>query len=80
MRLEREDGLLGKDVGHDLALARVLRARARVEEPALDGDEGVVEVGLERAGAMPVHDLKRVRVRDREVVGRDADECAWNGV
>ena len=77
VRLEREDGLLGEDVGHDLALARVLRARARVEEAALDGDEGVVEVGLERARAVPVDGLERLGVRDGEVVRGEADEFAY---
>ena len=74
VRLEFENVLLREDVGDDLALARVLHARTRVEEAALDGHERVVEVRLERARAVPVHDLERIRVRDGQVVGRDADE------
>lgn len=60
--LELEYALLGKDVGHNLALPGVLGARPRVEETALDGHEGVVEVGLQGASAMPVDNLEGVRV------------------
>ena len=77
VRLELEHVLLREDGGDDLALARVLRARARVEEPALDGDEGVVEVGLERARAVPVDGLERLGVCDGEVVRGEADEFAY---
>ena len=41
--LELDDRLGGEGVGDDLALARVLGTVARVEEAALDADEGVVE-------------------------------------
>ena len=77
VRLELEHALLREDVRDDLALAGVLGARARVEEPALDGDEGVVEVGLERARAVPVDGLERLGVGDGEVVRGEADEFAY---
>lgn len=74
--LELEHVLLREYVRHNLALARMLKTRARVEEAALDRDEGIVEVGLERARPVAVDDLKRIGVRDREVVGRYAHESA----
>lgn len=76
MGLELEDALLREDVGDDLALARMLGARAGVEEPTLDGHERVIEVGLEGSGAVPVHDLERVGVGDGQMVGRDAHICS----
>lgn len=75
--LELEHGFLGEDVRDDLALARVFRARTSVEESASDGNEGVVEVGFERAHAMPVDDGQRVRVRDGNMVRCNAYPCAW---
>jgi hypothetical protein len=40
--LELADGLGGEGVRDDLAFAGVFDAVARVEEAALDGDEGIV--------------------------------------
>lgn len=67
--LELEHALLRKYVRDDLALARVLRARAGAEEAALDGHECVVEVGFERSGTVSVDKCQRGRVRDGEMVG-----------
>jgi len=41
--LELDDGLGGEGVRDDLPLAGVVRPVARVEDAALDADEGVVE-------------------------------------
>ena len=72
--LKLKDALLGEDVGDNLALTSVFRPGARVEESAVDGDEGVVKVGLERAVAVRVDDLQGVGVCHRNVVRRDARE------
>ena len=73
VRLELEHALLREDVRDDLALAGMLGAGARVEEAALDGDEGVVEVGLEGAVAVCVDCLEGVGVGDGDVVWGNAD-------
>ena len=70
--LKLEDAFLGEDVRDDLALASMFRPGARVEESAVNGDEGVVEVRLERAVAVCVDDLQGVGVCYRNVVRRDA--------
>ena len=60
----------------DLALTGMLGAGARVEETALDGDERIVEIGLERAVAVCVDDLQRIGIAHGNVVGRYLDELA----
>ena len=75
--LKLKDALLGEDMRDDLALASMLRPGARVEEPAVDGDEGVVEIGLERAVAVCVDDLQGVGVCHRNVVWRYASESTF---
>ena len=74
MGLKLKDALLGEDMRDDLALASMFRPGARVEEPAVDGDEGIVKVGLERAIAVGIDDLQGVGVRNGNVVRRNARE------
>ena len=56
----------------NLALASVLGSVASVEDTPTDGHESVVEIGLERAVAVRVDDLKSVGVRDGQVVWGEA--------
>lgn len=77
IRLKLEHAFLGEYVRHDLAFTCMLMARAGVEEAALDGDEGVVEIRLQCAVAMSVHDGQCVRVRDRDMVRRNANELSY---
>jgi hypothetical protein len=44
--LELEDTFLRKDMGNDLALARVCNAVSGVEQASGDGDKGIIKVGL----------------------------------
>ena len=44
--LELEDASLRKDVGNDLALARVCNTVSGVEEASGDGNKGIIKVGL----------------------------------
>jgi hypothetical protein len=44
--LELEDTFLRKDMGNDLALARVCNTVSCVEEASGDGDKGIIKVGL----------------------------------
>ena len=62
--LELEYGFLGEDVRDDFAFTGVFGAGAGVEEAAGDGDEGVVEVGLESTITMSINDLQGLRVGD----------------
>jgi hypothetical protein len=41
---ELRDALRGKGVGDSLSLSSMLGSVSRVEETALDGDEGIVEI------------------------------------
>jgi hypothetical protein len=53
VRLELSHRLGGEGVRDDLALASVFGTVARVEQPAVDGDERVVELRLGPAGVTP---------------------------
>jgi hypothetical protein len=44
--LELEDTFLRKDMGNDLALARVCNTVSGVEQASRDGDKGIIKVGL----------------------------------
>lgn len=48
----------------DLALPRVISPITGVEEPSVDGDEGVVEVALQASVSVSVDDLEGVWVGD----------------
>lgn len=43
---ELEDIFLRKDMGNDLALARVCNTLSGVEQASGDGDKGIIKVGL----------------------------------
>lgn len=76
VRLELHDALHGEDVRHDFALTSVLGARPRVEEPAPDGDERVVEVGLGCAVSVRVDVLDGLWVADGDMVWCNANKGA----
>ena len=76
---ELEYGFLGEDVRDDFAFTGVFGAGAGVEEAAGDGDECVVEVGFEGAGAVGVDGLESGGVVYGDVVWGEADECACGG-
>jgi hypothetical protein len=44
--LELEDTFLRKNMGNDLALARVCNTVSGVEQASGDGDKGIIKVGL----------------------------------
>jgi hypothetical protein len=46
IRLELEDTFLRKDMGNDLALARVCNTVSGVEQTPRDGNKGIIKVGL----------------------------------
>ena len=78
--LEFEYGFLGEDVRDDFAFTGVFGAGAGVEEAAGDGDECVVKVGFEGAGAVGVDGLESGGVVYGDVVWGEADECACGTV
>ena len=78
--LKLKDALLGEDVRDNLALASMFRPGARVEKPAVDEDEGVVEVGFEGAVAVGVDGVESGGVVYGDVVWGEADECACGAV
>lgn len=74
--LELADAAGAEGVRDHLALARVLVPVPRVEEAALDGDEGVVVLRFQEAVAVPVDDGDGVGRGDGNVVRLDAHEGA----
>jgi hypothetical protein len=44
--LELEDAFLRKDMGNDLALARVCSTVSGIEQATGDGNEGIIKIGL----------------------------------
>jgi len=76
MGLELDDALLGEDVRNDLALAGMIVTVARVEDTAVDRDEGVVEIGFQSTIAVRVDNGEGVRVGNGNMIGGDTYEWA----
>lgn len=79
MGLKLDDTLLGKDMGDDFALACVFGSVAGVEDAAMYGDKGIVELGFEGAVSVAVDDMEGFGVSDRQVIGSEADQGTWRG-
>jgi hypothetical protein len=74
--LESDDALLRENVRDDFPLASVIGPVPNVEETTLDGDESIVEVGLEGATSVTVDRVESDRVINRDVVRGNADDWA----
>ena len=73
-RLEVGDALHGHGMGGVLPLSGMLGARPGGKHAGAEDHEGVVEVGLKRAGRMSVDRLKGIRVCNRDKLGGQAND------
>lgn len=74
VHLKLANRLRREGMRHGFAFARVFSPVARVEQAAADGHEGVVVVALQEAVAVPVHHRDGARIRDADMVRRDAHQ------